>query len=105
MEELLFQLKVYIELFILFVIVKCYIYYYVLYFIIEELEDKMSYKSGMKSYKIYGFTDKNNIDLEYFYKSATHVILPSSETNVCCILSYCFIYVKKLQINILMLIS
>ncbi|XP_031773887.1 LOW QUALITY PROTEIN: X-ray repair cross-complementing protein 5 [Apis florea] len=47
----------------------------------KELEDKMSYKSGMKSYKIYGFTDKNNIDLEYFYKSATHVILPSSETN------------------------
>ncbi|PBC30259.1 X-ray repair cross-complementing protein 5-like isoform X1 [Apis cerana] len=47
----------------------------------KELEDKMSYKSGMKSYTIYGFTDKNNIDLEHFYKSATHVILPSSNVT------------------------
>lgn len=47
----------------------------------------------MKSYKIYGFTDKNNIDLEHFYKSATHVILPSSEESVC-FMSYCFIYIK-----------
>lgn len=89
MEELLFQLKVYINLFMLFVIVKCYIYYHVFYFIIEELEDKMSYKSGMKSYTIYGFTDKNNIDLEHFYKSATHVILPSSVS----VLKKCMLYI------------
>ncbi|OAD59287.1 X-ray repair cross-complementing protein 5, partial [Eufriesea mexicana] len=44
----------------------------------KKLEEDMSYKSGVQSYRIYGFTDRNNIDLEYLYKSATHVILPAS---------------------------
>ncbi|KAK1120064.1 hypothetical protein K0M31_012789 [Melipona bicolor] len=47
----------------------------------KDLEERMSYKSGEKSYKIYGFTNRNNIDLEYLYKSAIHILLPDKESE------------------------
>ncbi|XP_076758761.1 X-ray repair cross-complementing protein 5 [Xylocopa sonorina] len=47
----------------------------------KKLKEEKSYKSGEKSYKIYNFTNKNNIDLDYFYKQSSHVILPSSSVN------------------------
>lgn len=47
----------------------------------KQLKEEKSYKSGEKSYKIYSFTNKNNIDLEYFYKQSSHVILPSSSVE------------------------
>lgn len=64
----------------------------------EKLEDDLSYKSGVKSYRIYSFTDRNNIDLEYFYKSATHVLLPSSGIDdVCVIVLLLYLYKKILN--------
>ncbi|CAL7937693.1 unnamed protein product [Xylocopa violacea] len=47
----------------------------------KKLMEEKSYKSGEKSYKIYNFTNKNNIDLDYFYKQSSHVILPSSSVE------------------------
>ncbi|KAK9295672.1 hypothetical protein QLX08_010090 [Tetragonisca angustula] len=47
----------------------------------KNLEECMSYKSGGKSYKIYGFTNRNNIDLEYLYISAPHILLPAKESE------------------------
>lgn len=47
----------------------------------EGLERNMRRKDSERSYRIYGFTDRNNVDLEYFYKSSSSVILPNSETN------------------------
>lgn len=43
----------------------------------------MRHKDTERSYRIYGFTDRNNVDLEYFYKSSSSVILPNSDANVC----------------------
>lgn len=43
----------------------------------------MRHKDTERSYRIYGFTDRNNVDLEYFYKSPSSVILPNSDANVC----------------------
>lgn len=47
----------------------------------KEQEEKMSYKSGPKSYKIHSFTSRNNINLEYLYGNSTHVILPSNKVK------------------------
>ncbi|CAK9796305.1 X-ray repair cross-complementing protein 5 [Anthophora plagiata] len=46
----------------------------------EESKKDMNVKSGEKGYKIYSFTDRKNIRLEYKYES-TRVILPSSEAK------------------------
>lgn len=48
----------------------------------KELQNKMSYKSGGKSYAVHSFINKDRIDLEYFYDSGSHVILPAKEEHV-----------------------
>ena len=56
----------------------------------------MSYKNGGKNYKIYGFTNRNNIDLEYFYENPTRILLPAKESEVYFIILFInfeFIYV------------
>lgn len=49
---------------------------------IEQLE-AMTYRGGIKSYKICSFTNRNNINLEYLFECGVHVVLPSSSVDVC----------------------
>ena len=63
----------------------------------------MSYKSGGKSYKIYGFTNRNNIDLEYLYISAPHILLPAKESEVYFIIL--FINFKLIYVFILIFLE
>lgn len=47
--------------------------------IIDEAKKAMTPKNNEKSYKIHGFTKRENIPMEYWLSDGSYVIVPANE--------------------------
>ncbi|XP_078052744.1 X-ray repair cross-complementing protein 5 [Augochlora pura] len=50
----------------------------------KNLEESLSYKSGPRSYTVYSFTNKDDIDLSFWCEDPSTIVLPASEDDDSC---------------------